>query len=59
MTNDNDKDIKLETGDDVGKDDKIKAGVKALAKKPYRETSAEYKADSQQNKHIYFILLLF
>ena len=29
MTNDNDKDIKLETGDDVGKDDKIKTGVKA------------------------------
>ena len=47
MTNDNDKDIKLETGDDVGKDDKIKAGVKALVKKPFRETSAEYKADSQ------------
>jgi hypothetical protein len=46
MTNDNDN-IKLETGDNVGKDDKIKAGVKALAKKPYRETSAEYKADSQ------------
>ena len=46
MTNDNDKDIKLETGDDLGKDDKIKAGVKTLAKKPYRETSAEYKVDS-------------
>jgi len=47
MTSDNDKDIKLETGDDAGKDDKIKAGVKALSKKPYNETSAEYKADSQ------------
>jgi hypothetical protein len=47
MTNDNDKDIKLETGDDAGKDDKIKAGLKALAKKPSRETSAEYKADSE------------
>ena len=58
MTNDNDKDIKLETGDDVGKDNKIKAGAKALAKKPYIETREEYKADSQQNKHIYFILLL-
>ena len=46
MTNDNDKDIKTETGENVGKDDKIKAGVKALAKKPFRETSAEYKADS-------------
>ena len=46
MTNDNDKDIKIGTGEDVGKDDKIKAGVKALAKKPFKETSAEYKADS-------------
>jgi len=46
MTNDNDKDIKIETGEDVGKDEKIKAGVKALAKKPFTETSAEYKADS-------------
>ena len=42
-----DKDIKIEQDEDVGLDDKIKAGVKALAKKPYRETSAEYKADSQ------------
>jgi hypothetical protein len=25
MTNDNDKDIKIETGEDEGKDDKIKA----------------------------------
>jgi hypothetical protein len=47
MTNDNDKDIKLETGNDIGKDDKIKAGLKALAKKPCGETSAEYKADSE------------
>jgi hypothetical protein len=47
LTNDNYKDIKIETGEDVGKDEKIKAGVKALAKKPFRETSAEYKADSQ------------
>ncbi len=32
---------------DVGlKYDKIKAGTKALGKTPYRETSAEYKADS-------------
>jgi hypothetical protein len=41
MTNDNDKDIKIVTVEDVGKDDKIKAGVKALAKKPFIETSAE------------------
>ena len=46
MTNDNDKDIKIETGEDVGKDEKIKAGVKKKKKKPFRETSAEYKADS-------------
>jgi hypothetical protein len=43
-----DKDIKkIEPDEDVGLDDKIKAGIKALAKKPFRETSAEYKADSQ------------
>ena len=41
-----DKDIKIETDENVGRDNKIKAGVKALAKKPFRETSAEYKADS-------------
>jgi hypothetical protein len=41
-----DKDIKIETDEDVGKDDKIKAGVKALAKKPFKETSPEYQADS-------------
>jgi len=42
-----DKDIKFETDEDVvGLDDKIKAGAKALAKKPYRETSVEYEVDS-------------
>ena len=41
-----DKDIKIESDENVGLDNKIKAGVKALAKKPVRETSAEYKADS-------------
>jgi hypothetical protein len=40
-------DIKIETDENVGLDNKLKAGVKALAKKPVRETSAEYKADSQ------------
>ena len=40
------KDIKIETDENVGLDNKIKAGVKALAKKPVRETSAEYKANS-------------
>ncbi len=29
----NDKDIKIETGEEVGLDDKIKAGAKALGKK--------------------------
>jgi hypothetical protein len=29
----NDKDIKIETGEDVGLDDKIKAGARALGKK--------------------------
>jgi hypothetical protein len=43
-----DKDIKkIEPDEDVGLDDKINAGVKALAKKPVRETSAEYKVDSE------------
>ena len=42
-----DKDIKIKTGEDVvGLDNKTKAGVKALAKKPVSETSAEYKANS-------------
>ena len=42
-----DKDIKIKTEDeDVGLYNKLKAGVKALAKKPFRETSAEYEADS-------------
>ena len=41
-----DKDIKIETDGNVGRDNKLKAGVKALAKKPVRETSSEYKANS-------------
>ncbi|HEX6672437.1 MAG TPA: hypothetical protein VF084_09390 [Nitrososphaeraceae archaeon] len=41
-----DKDLKIEKDENVGLDNKIKSGVKALAKKPFRETSAEYKADS-------------
>ena len=40
------KDIKIETDENVGLDNKLKADVKALAKKPVRETSAEYKANS-------------
>ena len=41
-----DKVIKIESDENVGLDNKIKPGVKALAKKPVRETSAEYKANS-------------
>jgi hypothetical protein len=40
------KDIKIKTNEDVSLDNKTKAGVKALAKKPVSETSAEYKANS-------------
>ena len=41
-----DKDIKIETGEDVGLDDNIKAGAKAIGKKiqdPDKDTNAEYK----------------
>jgi hypothetical protein len=44
---DNHKNIKIEANEDIVRDDKIKEGVKALAKKPYKETSAEYKVDSE------------
>ena len=43
-----DKDIKIETDEDVGLDDKIKAGARALGKKiedPDRDTSSEYEAE--------------
>lgn len=46
VSNPEDKDIKIKTDEDVGLDNKLKAGVKTLAKKPVRETSAEYKANS-------------
>jgi len=42
------KDIKIETDEDVGLDDKIKAGARALGKKiedPDRDTEAEYEAE--------------
>ena len=43
----NDKDIKIETDEDVGLDDKIKAGARALGKKkdPDKYTGAEYEAE--------------
>ena len=47
MENDN-KDIKIETDEDVGMDDKIKAGAKAVGKKmsdPDRDTGEEDEAE--------------
>ena len=48
----NDKDIKIET-DEVGLDDKIKAGARALGKKiedPDRDTGAEYEAEKAKER---------
>ena len=53
------------SNEDVGglEDDKIKKGAKALDKKikdpDNRETSAEYKANSEQNKHIFYFIVIF
>ncbi|HEX5981234.1 MAG TPA: hypothetical protein VFY77_01075 [Nitrososphaeraceae archaeon] len=47
------KDIKIETDDDVGLDDKIKAGARALGKKiedPDRDTDAEYEAEKAKER---------
>lgn len=55
MTNDSDKDIKIETGEDVGLDDKIKAGAKALGKKiedPDRDTGTEYEKEKTKERVI-------
>ncbi len=44
----NDKDIKIETEEEVGLDDKIKAGARAVGKKikdPDKDTGEEYEAD--------------
>ena len=44
----NDKDIKIEKEEEVGLDDKIKAGARAVGKKiedPERDTSSEYEAE--------------
>ena len=49
----NDKDIKIETEEDVGLDDKIKAGARALGKKiedPDRDTGAEYEAEKAKER---------
>ena len=53
ITMENDKDIKIETEEDVCLDDKIKAGAKALGKKiedPDRDTGAEYEAKKSKRK---------
>jgi len=52
MENDN-KDIKIETDEDVGMDDKIKAGAKAVGKKmgdPDRDTGEEYEAEKGKER---------
>jgi hypothetical protein len=49
----NDKDIKIETEEDVGLDDKIKAGAKALGKKmgdPDKDTGEEYEAEKGKER---------
>ena len=54
-TNENDKDIKIETGEDFGLDDKIKAGARALGKKvedPDRDTRSEYDAEKAKERVI-------
>ena len=48
-----DKDIKIETDEDVGLDDKIKAGARALGKKiedPDKDTGAEYDAEKAKER---------
>ena len=53
MTMENDKDIKIETDEDVGLDDKIKAGAKAMGKKmedPDRYMGEEYQAEKGKER---------
>jgi hypothetical protein len=48
-----DKDIKIETDEDVGLDDKIKAGARAMGKKmedPDRDTGAEYETEKSKER---------
>ncbi|HEY6657813.1 MAG: hypothetical protein QOK71_10315 [Nitrososphaeraceae archaeon] len=55
ITMENDKDIKIETDEEVGLDDKIKAGARALGKKiedPDRDTEAEYEAEKTKERVI-------
>ena len=49
----NNKDIKIETDEDVGLDDKIKAGARALGKNvedPDRDIDAEYEAEKAKER---------
>jgi hypothetical protein len=53
MAMENDKDIKIETDEDVGLDDKIKAGAKAMGKKmedPDRDMGEEYEAEKGKER---------
>ena len=47
------KDIKIDTGEDIGLDDKIKAGAKAVGKKiqdPDEDTGAEYETEKAKER---------
>ena len=47
------EDIKIETDEDVGLDDKIKAGARVLGKKiedPDKDTGAEYDAEKAKER---------
>ena len=53
ITMENDKDIKIETDEEVGLDDKIKAGARAVGKKvedPDRDTGEEYEAEKGKER---------
>ena len=52
----NDKDIKIETDEDRGLDDNIKAGARALGKAikdPDRDTDSEYEADETKERVVH------
>ena len=56
ITMENDKDIKIETGEDLGLDDKIKEGARALDKKiedPDKYTGVEYEAEKAKERVIH------
>ena len=58
----NDKDIKIETDEEVGLDDKIKAGARALGKKiedPDKDTGAEYEAEKTKERVVDWIYYSF